>query len=399
VIEYKGIFAEKGENMDFSKVRVLVTDGGARQTLTILHGLKELGCHIAVLCSSKHATGYVSNIPHEKIVDERSVSGHEEFIPFVLSLLKTGKYDVLLPVAEGSTNKITEAEGELGKYARLACAPRASYINAFDKQRTFELAVENHVPCPRTRMLSETPEEFLKQVEFPLIIKPRNGMGSIGFHKFEKREDFWPYIREKNIDLDTYVLQEFVCYDKRLGTILFIDKNRRVCMAYADEVLRWFPIDAGTATTIRSIDYPEVLADSAKLLQAMNWQGVAALSFMVDRETNVPKLLEINGRIPASIRLSWECGFNVAKLLLEMAYDQDVTVYPENRVFGKVTRHFHAEIPWFIKSPDRFRTEPSWFSWKNAVDLVYWKDDRRPWFAYTFSKILGYKEATEKRKH
>ena len=30
--------------MDFTKVRVLLTDGGARQTMTILHGLKEIGC-------------------------------------------------------------------------------------------------------------------------------------------------------------------------------------------------------------------------------------------------------------------------------------------------------------------------------------------------------------------
>ena len=247
--------------------------------------------------------------------------------------------------------------------------------------------------------MNQSVEDYLSGVEFPVIIKPRSGMGSIGFHKFEKREDFWPYIREHEIDLDQYVLQKFIDYDKYLGAILFVDQRGNVCMAYADEVLRWFPIDAGTACLIRSIDNPELLRHAAELLKAMEWQGVAALSFMIDKTDGTPKLQEINGRIPASIKLSWQCGFNVAKLLVEMAYDQDVDQYPANTKFGQLTRHFHADIGWFIKSPKRFRSEPSWFSWKNTKDVVYWKGDPMPWFAYSLSKLFGIQEGVKKRRH
>ncbi len=385
--------------MDFKNIRVLVTDGSGRQTLTILHGLKDIKCNVSILCATKMDCCYSSNVPVEKILDERSSPSHPQFVEFIFSLVSLGKYDVLLPIGEMATNKITNHEEEIKKYVKLACAPRTAYINAFDKQRTFEIANQNHIPAPKTRMQNQTVEDFLSTVEFPLIVKPRNGVGSIGFHKFEKREDFEPYIKEHNIDLDTYVLQEYVDYEKRLGTILFVDQKGKVCMAYADEVLRWFPLDAGSACCIRSIDYPEVLQWSADLLKAMHWQGVAALSFMVDRITDEPKLLEVNGRIPASIRLSCQCGFNVAKLLIEMAYDEDVEQYPVNTNFGQVTRHFHAEIPWFLKSPDRFKSDPSWFSWKNTKDVVYWRDDPKPWFSYTVQKLFGYGEFKKKRQH
>ena len=242
-------------------------------------------------------------------------------------------------------------------------------------------------------------EDYLNQVEFPIIIKPRSGMGSIGFHKFEKREDFWPYVQEHQIDLDQYVIQKFIQYDKYLGAILFVDQKGNVCMSYADEVLRWFPIDAGTACLIRSIDNPELLDNAARLLKAMNWQGVAALSFMIDKTDNTPKLQEINGRIPASIKLSWQCGFNVAKLLIEMAYDQEVEQYPANTKFGQLTRHFHADFGWFVKSPKRFHANPSWFSWKDTKDVVYWDGDIKPWFAYTIRKLLGFHEGAKKRRH
>lgn len=385
--------------MDFQKINVLVTDGDGRQTLTILHDLKELGCNTTVLCSSKLDLCCKSNAAKHKLLDERGTPHHPEYVSFILETLKTGKYDVLLPVGEASTNRITEKEDELRKYVKLACAPRSAYINAFDKQRTFEIAAEQGIPAPKTRLGTQTVEEYLKTVDFPLIIKPRNGMGSIGFHKFEKREDFEPYLRENGIDLEQYVLQECIDYDRRLGTILFTDRHQNVCMAYADEVLRWYPLDAGSACCIRSIDHPEALEWSATLLKAMKWQGVAALSFMIDKRDGIPKLLEINGRIPASIRLSHQCGFNVAKLLLETAYDEETERYGPNTRFGQVTRHFHAEIPWFLHSPDRFRSEPSWFSWKNTKDVVFWRNDPRPWFSYTLQKLFGYKEFKKQRQH
>ena len=385
--------------MDFSKIRVLLTDGGARQTLTILHGLKEIGCHVTVLCSSRFDVCYASRLPDVKILNENAAGSYEGFEDFVLSEIRTGKYDVLLPVAEMTTNKVTQHEEEYKRYVKLACAPRSAYIQAFNKQNTFEHAMKIGMPCPLTRRVDQSVEDYLTQVEFPIIIKPRSGMGSIGFHKFEKREDFWPYIQEHKIDLDQYVLQKFIQYDKYLGAILFVDQKGNVCMAYADEVLRWFPIDAGTACLIRSIDNPELLDNAARLLKEMKWQGVAALSFMIDKTDNTPKLQEINGRIPASIKLSWQCGFNVAKLLIEMAYDLAVEQYPANTRFGQLTRHFHADIGWFAKSPKRFHASPSWFSWKNTKDVVYWRGDLKPWFAYTIRKMLGYQEGVNKRRH
>ena len=385
--------------LDFSKIRVLVTEAAGKQSLTIVRELKELGCHVTVICSDKSASCYVSNRPDERIISKYIALRDERTLKELLKLVKTGKYDVLMPIGELGTSFITEHEDEFKPYVKLACAPRKSYINAYDKQRTFDIAHETGIPSPKTRLSTQSVEDYLKTVEFPLIIKPRNGLGSVGFHKFEKREDFDPYIRQHNIDLDNYVLQEYVDYDKRLGTILFVDQRGNVCMSYADEVLRWFPIDAGSASLIKSIDYPEVIKWSSDLLKAMNWQGVAALSFMVDNKTGVPKLLEINGRIPASIRLSRQCGFNVAKLLVEMAFDEEVEQYAPNTKFGLYTRHFDLDLAWFVKSPNRFKAEPSWFSWKNTEEVMYYKDDSKPFRTYFLHQLKQYRKIMKRKQH
>lgn len=382
--------------LDFNKIRVLLTDGDGRQTLTILHGLKELGCHVTVVCSSKKSISYVSRLPDERIIyTEKDGS----YVDFILSHVKTDSFDVLLPVAENSTNIITSNEEEIGKYVRIACAPREAYIKAFNKQITFDTAIDVGIPCPYTRNSEQSVEDFVENAHFPVIIKPRQGMGSMGFHKIKTKEEFWDMMSKGQIDPDSYVIQEFVTFDKRIDAFVFIDQKGRVATSMAVEVLRWYPLDAGTSTFTRTVDNSDIIKYGSGILKALNWRGFADVSFMIESSTGEPKLMEINGRIPAGIKLSWFCGYNVARQLIEMAYDEDVTLYPNNDKFGMMARHSQADLMWFLKSKDRFRASPSWFSWKNTTDLVFWKNDPKPFFVYSLDAVFQYQDFMRKRKH
>lgn len=385
--------------LDFTKLNVLVLDGGGKQTLAMIRGLKELGCRVSVVCSSKRDVCYVSNKPDEVILKEGLSVRQDSYVDYLESLISGGKYDVLMPVGELSTDMVTRNEARLGRYVKLACAPRESYIKAFNKQTTFDTAMEIGIPCPYTRHSTQDLDDFLEKCTFPIIIKPRQGLGSVGFHKFEKREDFLPYMQEKGLDPDDYVIQEFVHFEKRIGTNLFLDQNQEICTSYAVDVLRWFPIDAGAGVLIETVDAHEALDHAGKLLKALKWQGFANVAFMVDAATGEPKLLEINGRIPASVKMAFMCGCNVSRQLLEMVYDEDVIRYPENDKFGMYIRHLDTDLAWFFKSPDRFRSKPSWFSWKNTEEIIYSKDDRKPFFAHFLQKAAGYRSIMKKKQH
>ena len=385
--------------MDFSKLRVLVMDGGGKQTLAMVRGLKELGCHATVLCSSRMDTCYVSNKPDERILNPNLTERDDVTLKFLLDLVSTGKYDALMPIGELSTNFVTEHEAEFTKYVKLACAPRESYIKAFNKQITFDQAMESGIPCPYTRRSDQSIEDYLEKCHFPIIIKPRQGLGSIGFHKFEKREDFWPFMRERNLDPDDYVVQEFVNYEDRISANLFVDQKKNICTSYAVDALRWFPIDAGAGVLSETVDAHEVLNYAGRLLQDLGWKGFAQVAFMMDRDSGEPRLQEINGRIPASIKMAYMCGFNISRQMLEMAYDEDVIRYPENDKFGMYIRHLDTDIAWFLKSPNRFKCKPSWFSWKNTQEVLYSRDDRRPFFARMLRQIFHYKSLMKKKQH
>ena len=206
-------------------------------------------------------------------------------------------------------------------------------------------------------------------------------------------------MKEKGLDPDDYVVQEFVTFENRIGTNLFVDQKGNICTSYAVDVLRWFPIDAGAGVLIVTVDAHEVLQYAGRLLQDLGWKGFANVAFMVDQETGEPRLLEINGRIPASVKMAYMCGCNVSRQMLEMTYDEDVIQYPENNKFGMYIRHFDTDIAWFIKSPNRFKSKPSWFSWKNTKEVIYSRDDKWPFFSHLFLKIISYRETMARKRH
>lgn len=384
--------------MDFKDIRVLVPEAG-KQALAMIRGLKEIGCFVTVVCHSKYNAAYTSKLPDKKILFEPLLKDKEQTLDFLFKEVKSGNYDVLMPIGEKSTSIVNSHEEEFKKLLRVACAPMKAYIQVFNKQNTFDKAIEIGTPCPYTRHSNQSLEDYLAKANFPLIIKPRQGVGSIGFHKFETKDELREWLRRPDFCIDDYVLQEFVNFDHRIGTLVFMDEFGNACTSYNTDVLRQFPPDAGSAIMIKTTQAPEIQEQFIRLLKELHWQGYAAGCFMIERDTGKPKLLEINGRIPATVKLAFLCGFNIARQMLEMTYGEKVTQYPYYTGKDLYVRHFDTDLAWFIKAKDRFHATPSWFSWEDTYDVLYSKDDPWPFWSNLWGNLLQYREKIKLKRH
>ena len=384
--------------MEFKGIKVLVMEGG-KQSLAMIRGLKELGCLVTVVCSTKLDACYNSNKPDEKILMPSFEWGGQEMFDFYVSLIKDGAYEVMMPIGEYCTSFAIKHDDEFKKYVKLACAPKEAYMKVFNKQVTFDHAMRLGIPCPYTRVSDQSVDDYLQKAHFPLIIKPRQGVGSIGFHKFKTEEELREKLQDPSFNIDDYVLQEFVEFEHRIGALAFFDSHGNVCTNYATDVLRWFPLDAGSAIMVKTANAPEILEQNNRLLKDLQWQGYSAACYMIEKNTGEPKLLEINGRIPATVKLAFLCGYNIARQMLELCYGEEVTQYPPNQDYEKYVRHFDTEIAWFLKSPDRFRAKPSWFSWKNTWDVLYSKDDPKQFWSNLWQNIKLYRVKMKRKQH
>ncbi len=385
--------------MDFKGVRVLVLDGYGRQVAIILKELHKLGCITTTLNCSKLDVGYTSRYPKKKILEPSVRYDLNELKRVLDREIPTGNYDVVFPMNEGATDVLWANKELYQKYVKYACAGEEGFVNAYDKQLTMTLCQKNGINCPVTKMDDETLEEFLSKVSFPLALKPRKGSGSRGFHKVDTKEQLFSLIESGEVKVPEYVIQEFIKEgETHRVSYTFIDNEGNVKTSLMAKSTRPYPLVVGTNSLFQSCQMPEITAQAEKLLKLMNWKGYASVCFIESDEDHIPKVMEINGRISASIKMSVLCGAHVVRQLMEMAYNMPVTEYSRDYREDMRLRHFQADMMWFIKSPTRFKCKPCWFSPIRTSDVVFSWSDPIPWFAYTISCFARYKGEMEKRK-
>ena len=147
------------------------------------------------------------------------------------------------------------------------------------------------------------------------------------------------------------------------------------------------------------MDEPEAAESAAKLLQKMNWAGIAQVSCMFDGRDGVAKVGEINGRISAGIKMSEYAGCTPVKYMLDRAYGQPMTPMEKPVPAGLALRYFHTDIMWLLKHPHRFTAKPSWFDFRKNKDYIFSWSDPVPFFTYAIEHVLTYKKDMKKREH
>lgn len=385
--------------MDFKSLRVLVLDGYCRQVAVILRELHKLGCQITTLNQSKLDIGNTSRYPKTKLV-EPQIKGNTDELKKVLDReLSTGKYDVVFPMTEPTTELLLENEEKYKKHVHYACADKEGFFKAYDKQLTMTICMENGINCPLTKTDAETLDEFLSKVKFPLALKPRKGSGSRGFYRADSREHLMSLIESGKVVVEEYVIQEFIDEaEVHRVSYTFIDHEGEVKSSMISKSTRPYPLVIGTNSRFESVEMPEIAAQAEKLLTLMGWRGYASVCFIESEKDGIPKVMEINGRISASLKTGIEAGLPLVRQYLEFAMGEEVTMMPEKLEYGIRVVHSQSSVLWFLKSKDRFRKEPTSNGNRKKRDVVFSWGDPLPYIGYSIQCLQKYKSEMKKRE-
>jgi len=104
--------------------------------------------------------------------------------------------------------------------------------------------------------------------------------------------------------------------------MLFRQGEFRAKVAYKQ--LREYPVKAGQATLRVSIKKPEAEDYFQELLKHMNWHGICQADFIVDNQTKVPYLIDVNPRFWGSLAQGIAAGVDFPYLAYRIAKDGDV---------------------------------------------------------------------------
>ena len=385
---------------DYAGKKVLLLDGYGRQIPSLLHQLHQLGCKVTTMCESRLDVGYTSRYPSKRVV-VHGIRNNKRIYQNAIEQELKNKYDILFPILERATDICTS--GRIQKEypeLKIIAAPREAFLKAYDKQETMRVCMENNIPCPITKMENETLDQYLEKVSFPICAKPRKGSGGVGFKKIMNREELDKYIEKGIISVEEYVIQELIPKGGlQYGGYIMMNDECTPQSILVVESCRWFPIDGGPGCYIRTINHDGMINSTKRLFEKIKWKNFGHVGFIMDPRDNIPKVMEINGRIPASIKICELAGTEPVKNMLNLAYrkkiESKIKPIPENLIL----RYFHADLMWLIKNPNRWCSKPNWFDFRKNNDYIFSWTDPLPFFSYAIEHIITYKKDMAKRKH
>ena len=138
--------------------------------------------------------------------------------------------------------------------------------------------------------------------------------------------------------------------------------NGRVVAMFAHRRLREKPPGGGVSVYRESLPLePRLVEPGLRLLDALDWQGVAMIECRRDAATGREVIMEVNGRFWGSLQLAIDAGVDFPALLARCASGETVPAVSDYRV-GVRSRWFWGDVDHLYlrltRSDERLQLEP-----------------------------------------
>lgn len=377
------------------KLHILILDQG-RQALPFLKSYSKSGHHVVIVCNTRLSEGYFSRYPSKRLLWPSYVKDRPAFEKKLLDYLQNNEIDVTISVGDITSDILSKNREEIIKYTHITSPDYETFLKGADKLKLMQYCMKNDLPCPKTYALNEETINQLKNLlQFPVMVKPVRGLGAIGVVRYDNHEKLikaYPGLREKHGDL---IVQEFIPQEggMQYQAEAFLDEKSRTKACLVILKPRFFPVTGGTSTANVTIKHPEIESTTKRLLEGLKWKGAADVDYILDPRDNRAKILEINPRVTAGIKIGFAAGIDYADLHLKLALNQPIPEINDYRL-GVYCRNFFLEMLWYIFSDRKMKknTTPSFFKpyGRNVVDQLFSWDDPLAGFGFFLHMMKKY---------
>lgn len=309
-------------------MKILVTDGNSRAALAICRSLGRKGYKIIIGNSKLYSLASASKYCTEKCIYPDPATQPDAFIRFICDYIEYKEIDVLIPVTDITTLPLTENVKLLPKHCVLPFAEFKSVQRAADKVDIVKLSQSLGIDVPGSLIISSASDLSINNInfDFPVVIKPSNSrvMTESGWlytsvTYAESPDDLKKQLNKLDTRVYPVLIQERI-HGPGLGIFMCYQHGKPIA-AFSHKRIREKPPSGGVSVLRESIELDAyALEFSEKLLNKLNWNGVAMVEFKIDKRDRRPKLMEINGRFWGSLQLAIDSGVDFPALLVESVH-------------------------------------------------------------------------------
>jgi len=240
-------------------------------------------------------------------------------------LIKKEDINVIIPALDHLLLPIAQKKEELESIGvKVLISDEETIEITRDKWRTYR-KLKDVIPFPKSFIKKEDID-----IDYPLIIKPRGGSGSIDVHKINSREELEFFFKR----VHNPIIQDFLSGEEY--TVDCLSGHNGGLLVSIPRIR----IETKAGISVKGKIIKNELLDEMAQKIANNISLNGPFFFQVkEDEKNVPRLTEINSRISGTMSLSNTAGPNIHALSIKMCMGEKLKI-PEIKYDTYITRYW-----------------------------------------------------------
>ena len=360
--------------------------GDGLQALALSRELKEHGYEVDVAAQHLEVVRHGRYIRYcFPIADEEHLDENQ-----LLQLIKEYHHRVVIPTRDVFSDWLSEHKSAFDDVTCCAVEHFGKYTLASDKSRLMDYCMQQGIPCPATVRLSHDENVgAIEAIPFPALLKPAHSDGARGIKMVSSLEDFKQFAPQWLRTYGECSLQEYIHdHDYYYNVMLYRYADGSFAAHTIIKILRYYPISGGSSSLCETVENEALLHVCKQLLDSLQWEGFADLDVLEKGEGGY-RIIEINPRVPASLRAANVSGVDFGNIVVSQALDK-LPPFCSYRT-GVQLRGLGLDFAWFLKSPHRWSAKPSWFRFFGK-NLYYQEGGTRDFLAACASILSGVKK-------
>lgn len=378
--------------------KILVLDGNSSQCLPLVRAFYKKGYYVTLVCPTRFSSGYFSQYINKRLIWPGITENEEKFLQVFKDHIKKNKYKLVLGLSDASTRMLSYHKEEIEKFVKTVVPDYKYYSVAADKYLTMQFCMEENIPCPLTY---EIDKANYNKLDFPVVVKPKIGVGAVGFNIIDNLQSLDEKLPKLRKEYGELLIQEYIPNQIQYTAEVFFDKHSEMKTCVISKKTRFFPVKGGTSSCNITVENHEISHIAENLLKKIGWVGPANLDFVLDPRDNTPKIIEINPRIGATVKIACLAGIDISEMLINLVTGRDIKCA---KVYKKkiIMRNLCLDLLWFIFSSyeDKRTTQPGFFQFfgRNVFYQSMRTDDPGPFIGFILGYLVKYSNLNKLKK-
>lgn len=303
--------------------KVLVLGDDTRSFLTVVRSLGRKGIEVHAAPPSFSTPALASKYVRHIHRLPYYMGDGAAWLAAVESLLTREKFDLVIPCDDRFFIPFQLHQTRLGRHARITCLNSVAFEAFYDKSKTRELAASCGVPIARGRKLRSaadaplvfreySPPYFLKAVSSYLAgnLYSRNKV-----LRFDSKRTLSKHILTLDFESAYIVEEQFEGIGVGLGVLA---SDGRILQAFQYRRVHEPPSGGGSSYRASMEAGSDIRLACSRMLEAVNFTGVAMFEFRYNPVTKAWILIEVNGRFWGGLPLAVAAGVDFPHLLYRL---------------------------------------------------------------------------------